>query len=733
MEIDIKKKKKGGGFQSMGLSTSVYRGIMSMGYNLPTPIQRKAIPFILQGNDLVGMARTGSGKTAAFMIPIIDKLKQHSTVVGSRALVLSPTRELAMQTAEFTRKLSKYTDIRQCVLVGGYAIEKQFSKLASNPDIIIATPGRLSAHISEVKEFDLSAIVITVIDEADRLFEMGFQTQLEEIFKSININRQLVLMSATLPSQLVEFTRVGLREPVFVRLDVEKTLSENLKLYFFYTRPDEKVATALFYLRRLVVKGENVLMFVATRHHVEFFAYLLNSAGVAASCVHGSLDQVGRNNALALFKSRKTRVLVVTDVAARGLDLPSLDNVLNYDFPSSAKLFVHRVGRTARAGKDGSAASLVSYAELPYAMELLLFLGVSVNHSNNTVESINKTSGGEYLNNNENNNNERILKDDDGDSSSVKIGGIPRQLLVDDIDCVQLQLTRDCELVSLHRSMCVSYGPYHRTRQPASKQSVSKAKLLLSQCGGAQRLGETVHPSFYASCQVKEEEERVQLISQFRSFRPTVNKKARSSVVPPLPNAHTHRKNALRLGIHDTNTYTHTHTHTHTPELGCGLLTSNAPVDIFNSRTFADKDNWLGYSIEPTDDVWKERALEMEGATLDLLGDDENELKRQNFVKKWNAKRKKYEMLPLDKEGRPLTAAKRRKNESGVMVVGDRVRTGVYKKWATDAHTRIQRAGETEAQPHTHTQNKRKLHTDDTHTHTHTQLTQRKICQNLKE
>eukprot|EP00729_Bicosta_minor_P021284 gene21284-25605_t len=321
-----KKLNKGqsGGFQSMGL------------YKVPTPIQRKSIPLILDGKDMVAMARTGSGKTASFIIPMLEKLRQHSAKVGIRGLILSPTRELALQTLKFTKDLKKHTDLRSAVILGGDSMDQQFADLHGNPDIVIATPGRL-LHVTVEMELVLS-------------------TQLNELLARLPQERQTLLFSATLPKLLVDFARAGLQDPTLVRLDVETKLSENLKMQFFGARRVNKIALLLFLLRDVIEEGKQCVVFVATKHHVEYLAELLMLEG----------------------RAQKADTLIVTDVAARGIDIPLLDYVINFDFPTKPKLFVHRVGRVARAGRSGIAFSLVSSDEVPHMLDLHLFLGRGV-------------------------------------------------------------------------------------------------------------------------------------------------------------------------------------------------------------------------------------------------------------------------------------------------------------------------------------------------------------------
>ena len=356
------------------------------------------MPIILDGQDCVGMARTGSGKTAAFVLPMIQKLKSHSQKIGARSLVLSPSRELALQTLKVVKAFAKGTDLRCALLVGGETLEDQFTALSGNPDIIIATPGRF-LHIKVEMSLDLSSMSYVVFDEADRLFEMGFAAQLTEILHALPPSRQTLLFSATLPKSLVEFARAGLQEPHLVRLDAESKISPDLQSAFFTVKSAEKEGALLHILHDIAKiptgpassmadhagpskkrkRGESsvidepdspsehaTIVFVATKHHVEYVAEILRQASFAVSHVYGALDQTARKMQVQDFRTGKTHILVVTDVAARGIDLPMLKSVINYDFVTQPKVFVHRVGRTARAGNSGWSYSLVRASDGPY-------------------------------------------------------------------------------------------------------------------------------------------------------------------------------------------------------------------------------------------------------------------------------------------------------------------------------------------------------------------------------
>ncbi|KOS17549.1 ATP-dependent RNA helicase DBP10 [Escovopsis weberi] len=399
--------KKGGGFQAMGLNAMLLKAITRKGFSVPTPIQRKTIPLVLERKDVVGMARTGSGKTAAFVIPMIERLRAHSARFGSRALILSPSRELAIQTLKVVKEFSRGTDLKCVLLVGGDSLEEQFGFMSANPDIVIATPGRF-LHLKVEMGLDLSSIKYAVFDEADRLFEMGFATQLTEILHALPPSRQTLLFSATLPASLVEFARAGLQDPSLVRLDIDTKVSPDLENAFFTVKGAEKEGSLLHILHDVIKvpigpppgaqeedkfskkrkRGadsssggsgkpteHSTIIFTATKHHVEYIANLLMQAGFATSYVYGSLDQLARRIQVEDFRRGKTNILVVTDVAARGIDIPVLANVINYDFPPQPKVFIHRVGRTARAGRRGWSYSLVRDIDTPYLIDLQLFLG----------------------------------------------------------------------------------------------------------------------------------------------------------------------------------------------------------------------------------------------------------------------------------------------------------------------------------------------------------------------
>ncbi|KAH9635486.1 hypothetical protein HF086_015486 [Spodoptera exigua] len=312
-----KKKKSSGGFQSMGLSFPILKGITKRGYKQPTPIQRKTIPLALTGKDVVAMARTGSGKTACFVLPILEKLLAPNSkpLPGKnfRALILSPTRELALQTLRFVRELGKFTGLSSAAILGGESIEQQFSVMSGTaPDIVVATPGRF-LHICIEMSLKLDNILF---DEADRLFELGFGEQLREIVARLPSSRQTLLFSATLPKMLVEFARAGLTDPTLVRLDVDWKLPSTLWLGWIAVRAELKTAALLILLDKvLTAKTPQAVVFAATKHHVEYLNLILQQAGISSTYAYSGLDPSARRSARAGRAGRAFSLIAPEDVA----------------------------------------------------------------------------------------------------------------------------------------------------------------------------------------------------------------------------------------------------------------------------------------------------------------------------------------------------------------------------------------------------------------------------------
>ncbi|XP_076162374.1 ATP-dependent RNA helicase DDX54 [Ptiloglossa arizonensis] len=455
---NIKKKicKKSGGFQSMALSFPVLKGILKRGYKLPTPIQRKTIPLALEGRDVVAMARTGSGKTACFLIPLFEKLKARQAKVGARALILSPTRELALQTLKFIKELGRFTGLKASVILGGDSMENQFSVIHGSPDILVATPGRF-LHICIEMDLQLNSLEYVVFDEADRLFEMGFGEQINEIANRLPESRQTLLFSATLPKVLVDFAKAGLTDPTLVRLDVESKIPEELTLSFIVCRPEEKLAVLLCLLKTVIQKNFQTVIFAATQHHVEYIHQILDKAGISNTFIYSNLDPSARKINAAKFQNAKVRVLIVTDVAARGLDIPHLDNVINFHFPAKSKLFVHRVGRCARAGRIGTAYNIVVPDEYAYLVDLHLFLGRSLR--------VIPPSG--------------LIENTEG-----TVGKMPQAMIEEELAELINWLNSSTDLQNMEQVCDNAYKQYIKSRPAASSESIKRVKELhISEAG----------------------------------------------------------------------------------------------------------------------------------------------------------------------------------------------------------------------------------------------------------
>ncbi|KAG8455667.1 hypothetical protein GDO86_001744 [Hymenochirus boettgeri] len=671
-----KKKKKSGGFQSMGLSYPVYKGVMKKGYKVPTPIQRKVIPVILDGKDVVAMARTGSGKTACFLIPMFEKLKAHSAQTGVRGLILSPTRELALQTLKFTKELGKFTGLKTALILGGDKMEDQFAALHENPDIIIGTPGRLM-HVAVEMNLKLRSVEYVVFDEADRLFEMGFAEQLQEIISRLPETRQSLLFSATLPKMLLEFARAGLTEPVLIRLDVDTKLSDQLKLSFFHVRAEDKPAVLLHLLRCVAKPQEQTVIFVATKHHAEYLKELLSMQGIPCSHIYSALDQTARKINLGLFLHGKVRVLLVTDVAARGIDIPMLDNVINYNFPPKAKLFLHRVGRVARAGRSGTAYSLVAPDEMPYVYDLHLFLGRSL-----------KLAPAEGL---------TIDMDTDG-----VLGRVPQSLIDDEDALLITDRERSLELQNLHHIAENAYKQYCKSRPVPASESIKRVKDANYNLLG-------VHPLFWSRLG-EEEMQRLKLVDGIKSYKSKVtifeinaNNKTPASEIMRAKRTQDFKAIAKFQQLQEEKNNASMQSTTK------GFTSSNTRLDsgeeniegffshVLGKRKLIDKDGAeqskkRKESAQDTDyyipykpkDFESERGLSIgsgtsfeqaaAGAVLDLLGDQTEDLRKNKQVMKWDRKKKKF-VGTGGKEDK-----KKIKTESGLRISSS-YKKNIYEDW----------------------------------------------------
>ncbi|MBA4764343.1 DEAD/DEAH box helicase [Qipengyuania huizhouensis] len=362
-------------FTDLGLSQPVLQALDMKGYTTPTPIQAQAIPPVLEGRDLMGIAQTGTGKTAAFMLPSIDRLRdaENQTPFKScRMLVLAPTRELAGQIAEAAKDYGALAGLKVHSIVGGTSVNKDRNKLHRGTDILVATPGRLLDLIDQ-KAFTLDKVEILVLDEADQMLDLGFIHALRRISELVPDNRQTLFFSATMPKQIQELVGKYCRNPVKVSVTPESTTAERIDQYLFMVQQDEKQTLLEMILsERHAVPGkfERVLIFARTKHGCDRIVKKLSQSGIPANAIHGNKSQPQRERALDEFKRAKTPILVATDVAARGIDIPGVSHVLNYELPNVPEQYVHRIGRTARAGRDGVAIAFCAEDERDYLKDI---------------------------------------------------------------------------------------------------------------------------------------------------------------------------------------------------------------------------------------------------------------------------------------------------------------------------------------------------------------------------
>ena len=351
-------------FQSLGLSAELLRAISEQGYSEPTPIQTQAIPVILEGHDILAGAQTGTGKTAGFTLPMLQRLsenpiqKQHRT---PRALVLTPTRELAAQVHSNIQNYARHLPIRAFVVFGGVGINPQMKNLSKEVDILVATPGRLLDLVNQ-NAVRLSGIEILVLDEADRMLDMGFMRDIRKILAMLPKRRQNLLFSATFSDEIKQLANNLLNAPKLIEVARRNTASELVTQRIHPVDKNRKAELLSF-----LIGSENwqqVLVFTRTKHGADRLARQLERDGIRSTAIHGNKSQGARTRALAEFKQNKVRVLVATDIAARGLDIDQLPHVVNYELPNVAEDYVHRIGRTGRAGKEGAAISLVCVDEL---------------------------------------------------------------------------------------------------------------------------------------------------------------------------------------------------------------------------------------------------------------------------------------------------------------------------------------------------------------------------------
>lgn len=353
-------------FQTLHITEPILKAVKEQGYVDPTPIQEQAIPYALQGRDILGCAQTGTGKTAAFSIPTIQLLKKHYKQ-SIRSLIVTPTRELAIQIQENITAYAQYTTIRSAVIFGGVPQKPQERILKAGVDILVATPGRLNDLIQQ-GIIDISHIEIFILDEADRMLDMGFLPDVKRIIAKLPKRKQPLFFSATMPSEIRKLAQSLLHELVSIEVTPASTTVEKIDQSLYYVDKANKKRLLLKLLQKNRV--QNALVFTRTKSNANRLAKYLNENGVTTGVIHGNKSQNARQQALLQFKEGKSRVLVATDIAARGIDVQELSHVFNFDIPNEAEVYVHRIGRTGRAGRQGCAIAFSDCNEAEYVKNI---------------------------------------------------------------------------------------------------------------------------------------------------------------------------------------------------------------------------------------------------------------------------------------------------------------------------------------------------------------------------
>lgn len=366
-------------FKELYISEPILKALLKKKYETPTPIQQQAIPIGLKAIDLIGIAQTGTGKTAAFAIPIIQQLSESLSNGGKhqiKALILTPTRELAIQIDDCFREYAEFTDLRHTVIFGGVKQTAQVAQLRKGTDILIATPGRLLDLIGQ-KYISLTNIKHFVLDEADRMLDMGFIHDVKKLLPLLPKSRQTMLFSATMPKTIVDLSKSILNKPSKVEVTPVSSVVDTIRQGLYYVEKEQKTDLLINLLKKDSEKS--ILVFSRTKHKADKIARLLTKAGIACEAIHGNKTQTARQRALANFKSGKIHVIVATDIAARGIDIDNLGMVVNYDLPDVPETYVHRIGRTGRAGHEGVAITFCSQEERVMMKDIQKVIGKKLN------------------------------------------------------------------------------------------------------------------------------------------------------------------------------------------------------------------------------------------------------------------------------------------------------------------------------------------------------------------
>lgn len=370
-------------FKDLNLIQPIQKALDELGYENPTPIQQQAIPPVLMGKDVLGCAQTGTGKTAAFAIPILqhlEKQKNQNQRKNIKALIVTPTRELAIQIEESFTDYGKHLPLKHAVIFGGVKQTPQVGRLRNGIDILVATPGRLLDLVNQ-KIISLKDIQIFVLDEADRMLDMGFIHDIKKLLQILPSKRQNLFFSATMPKPIQELANTILHQPVKVEVTPESTTAETIQQEIYYVDKENKIKLLNDLIKNQV--KESVLVFTRTKHGADKLVKALNKLNISGAAIHGNKSQNARQNALNNFKNKKIQVLVATDIAARGIDIDLLKYVINFEIPNIPETYVHRIGRGGRAGAEGIAISLCDIDEKEYVKDIQKTIGMKIPEAKN--------------------------------------------------------------------------------------------------------------------------------------------------------------------------------------------------------------------------------------------------------------------------------------------------------------------------------------------------------------
>ncbi|HCF49199.1 MAG TPA: DEAD/DEAH box helicase [Syntrophomonas sp.] len=358
-------------FEELNLITPILKALKLTGYAMPTPIQEQAIPVVLAGRDLVGCAQTGTGKTAAFAIPLLQTIYKGKSNLRElraiKALILTPTRELAVQIGESLAAYGRYTGLKHAVIFGGVSQAPQTNQLRAGVDILVATPGRLLDLMNQ-RHIRLDRVEMFVLDEADRMLDMGFAHDMKKIIARLPVKRQTLLFSATMPPEIARLADDILKQPVRVAVSPVSSTVDTIEQAVYFVDQKDKTLALIQLLNSDSI--DSALVFTRTKHGADKVAKALANAGIPAQAIHGNKSQQARQLALNNFKVKRTRVLIATDIASRGIDVPELSHVINFDLPNVPETYVHRIGRTGRAGLGGTAVSFCDREERKYLRDI---------------------------------------------------------------------------------------------------------------------------------------------------------------------------------------------------------------------------------------------------------------------------------------------------------------------------------------------------------------------------